>query len=156
MVVLARLEVFRHLRNTHTFKRINDEHRVVCSQRTSTFGNNIGVGNVVFICCFHERVNAVVDILLNGVVYRTFRVAGTRTIIVYTETTTTVHKLHVEPHSVELHIELCRFAKGGRDTANLCNLRTNVEVHQLKAFAHAHLVEHFKGLEEFGRVEAKL
>ena len=112
MVVFARLEVLGHLRNTHTFKRVNDEHRVVCSQRTSTFRNNIGMRNVVFICCFYERVNAVVYILLNAIVYRTFRVAGTRAVVVYTKTTTAVHKLHVETHSVELHIELCGFAKG--------------------------------------------
>ena len=31
-----------------------------------------------------------------------------------------------------------------------------MEVHQLKAFAHAHLVEHFEGLEKFGRIKTEL
>ena len=112
VVVLARLEVFGHLGNTHAFKGVDDEHRVMCGQRTTTFCNDIGVGDIVLVCCFHKSVNTVVYILLDGVVNGTFRIAGASTVVVNAESATAVYKLYIETHSVELHIELCGFAKG--------------------------------------------
>ena len=114
------------------------------------------MGNVVLVGSVDKGVYAVVDVLLDGIVHRTFGVAGACTVVVHAESAATVNKFDVEAQCVELHVELCRLAQGGGDAAYLGDLRTDVEVNELQAVVHAHLVEHFQSFEQFGGVEAEL
>lgn len=125
-------------------------------QGTTAFGNEVGVGDVVIIGRFYKGVDAVVDILLNAVIDATFAITASGSVVVDTQTATTIDELDVEAHRVELNIVLSGFAKSCTDTANLVNLATDVEVNEAQTIAKSKFVEHLKSHQQLRRVQPEL
>ena len=82
VILLGGVEILVHVRHAYIFKHVDNEYGVVCSERTATLGNEVRVRNVVFVGCIDKSVDAVVDVFLNRVVDRTFRIAGTCAVVV--------------------------------------------------------------------------
>ena len=156
VVLLRGMEILVHVGHTDALHDIDDEHGVVCGERAAPFGDEVGMGYVVLVGSVNEGVHAVVDVLLDGIVHGTFGVAGACAVVVHAEAAAAVDKFDVEAQCVELHVELCRLAQGGGDAAYFGDLRTDVEVDELEAVVHAHLVEHLQCFEQFRGVEAEL
>ena len=150
------MKIFGHVRNAYSLDNVEDKHRVVCRERSAAFGDDVGMRYLVFVGSIDEGVNTVVDIFLNGIVHRTGRVARTRSVIVYAKTAAAVNKFNIEAHGVQLHIELCRLAQSGGDATYFGYLAADVEVYELQAVAHAHLVECLQSLEQLTGVKAEL
>ena len=106
MVLLCGMEILVHMGHAHALHHVDHEHGMMSRQRTSTFGNEVGMRNVILIGRINEGVYAVVDIFLNGIVDGTLGIAGARTVVVHSKATTTVDELDVESHGMELHVEL--------------------------------------------------
>ena len=117
---------------------------MVRSQRTTTFCDEVGVGDVVLVGCLDECVDAVVDVLLNAVVDATLAIAASGSIIVDTQAATTIDELNVEAHRMKLNVILCGFTKGSADAANLVDLAADVEVDEAQAIAKSEFVEHLQ------------
>ena len=136
VVGFARLEVVAHVRHVDSFDDIEDEDGVVGRQGASAFGDEVRVGNVVFVGSVGKGIDAVVDVFLYGIVHRTLGVARPRAVIVHTQSATAIHELNIKAHAMELHVELCGFAECRRDSANLRNLRTDMEMDKFQTVAH--------------------
>ena len=156
VVALAGFEVLRHLRRADALHDIDDEHAVVRRQRTSALGDDIGMRDAILVRSLHERIDAVVDILLNAVVDARLAVAGARAVVIDAQTATAVDELDVEAHRMELHIELCRLTQRRGDTTYLRDLATDVEVQKLQAVAKPHFIEHLQCHKELGAVQSEL
>ena len=112
--------------------------------------------DVVGIGCLHKGIDAVVHILLNGVVDRTFAVARTTTIVIDTQSSTTINELHTITHLVQLHIEHACLTQGVLDATNLCDLATNMEMDQLETVLHIVLLDVLECRQQFTRGQTKL
>ena len=154
--VLVGLEFLGHLGQRCRFQHIDDEHRVMSGQRASTLGDDVRVGQVVFVGCLYEGVDAVVDVFLYAVVHRALTRGRSCAIVVDAESATAVDKVDVVSHLMQLNVELRGLAQGGLYTANLRNLRADVEVDEAQTVAHALLVEHFQGFEQLGTGQSEL
>ena len=110
----------------------------------------------VFIRSFHKSIDTVIYILLNRVVHRALTVGRTSTVIVDTETTTTIHIFDIISHLMQLDIELRGFSKSRLYAAYLCNLTTNMEMNQFKTVIHTFLIESIKSLKQFTASQAEL
>ena len=64
MVVLVGLEAFVHAGHGDALHDVEDEDGVVCGERASAFGDDVGVGDAVLVGCIDEGIDAVVDVLL--------------------------------------------------------------------------------------------
>ena len=71
MVTILGLKLLGHLRQRSRFKHVDDEHRVVGSQRASTLSNDVWMRNLILIGSIDKLIDTVVDVLLDGVVHRT-------------------------------------------------------------------------------------
>ena len=68
------------------------------------------MGQFVLVCCIDKSIDTVVDILLNAVVDRRFGVAGTCSVIVNTQSATTIDIFDVIAHLMKGNVELSRLA----------------------------------------------
>ena len=156
VVVGTRLEVLGHLRSRNALQHVDDEHAVVCGERASALGDDVGVGDVVLVGRLDEGIDAVVDVLLNAVVDAALAVAAARAVVIDAQSAAAIDELDVEAHGVELNVELCGLAQGGADAAYLGDLAADMEVEELEAVAQSHLVEHLQGHQQLGAVESEL
>ncbi|MPM83418.1 hypothetical protein SDC9_130482 [bioreactor metagenome] len=69
---------------------------MMCRKRTSRLGNDLGVGNFVFVSGIHEREDRVVYIFLNGIIDAVFAVRRTGTVVIYAESAADIHKFNLE------------------------------------------------------------
>ena len=129
---------------------------MVGSQRTAAFGDDIGMRKIVLVGGFHEGVDTVVDIFLDGIVDRALARWRARSVVVDAESTTAVHEVHVISHLMQLDIELRSLAESRLDAANLRNLRTDMEMDESQAVAHVLLVEHLQCFQQLGTGQAEL
>ena len=104
--VLVGLKLLGHLWQRGCLQYIDDEYGVVGSQRATALRDDIGVGQLVLVGGIHKGIDTVVDILLDGVVHRTLTRWRTCSVIVDTQSTSTVHEVYVIAHLVQLDIEL--------------------------------------------------
>ena len=114
---------------------------MVSGQRTSTFGDDVGMWHLVFVGSFAEDVDNVIDIFLHGIVHRTLGVGGTCAIIVHSEASSAVYKFDVESHLAELHVVLCHFAECSTDETDFGNLTPDVEVNELQTIFQTFLFQ---------------
>ena len=157
LVVFCRgLEVLGHLRCSHTFHYIQNQHRVMCRKAAAALGDEVGMRNIVLVCRLHKGVDTVVDIFLNAVVDRTFRIAASCTVIVNTKTTATIDKLDIVAHGMKLYIELCGLFQCCGYTAYLCYLAADVEVDECQAILQIHFLQSLQGCQQFGTVQTEL
>ena len=146
LVVFCRgLEVLGHLRCRHTFHYIQNQHRVMRRKATATLGDEVGMRDIVLVCSLHKGVDTVIDILLNAIVDRAFRVAASCTVIVNTKTATTIDELDIVTHGMKLYIELCGLLQCCGYTAYLCYLATDVEVDECQTILQIHLLQSLQG-----------
>ena len=68
------------------------------------------------------------DVILDGVVHGTFAAGRAGAVVIHAKTTTTIYEIYIVAHLVEVDIELCCFAEGSLDAADLGNLASDVEV----------------------------
>ena len=120
--ILVGLKLLGHLRQRGRFQHVDDEHRMVSSQRASALRNDIGMRQVVLVGSIDEGVDTVVDILLNGVVDAALARRRTCAVIIDAQSAATIHEIDVIAHLVQLDIELRSLAQGGLYAANLSNL----------------------------------
>ena len=156
MIVLARLEVLRHLRRSDTLQDIKYKHRMMSSKRASTLRDDIRVRNSSLISSLDKSIHTVVDILLNAIVDRTLRIARPRTVIVHAKTTATIHELDIAPHLMKLHIKHRSLLQSRRYTANLSNLAADMEMYKAQAIRQPHLFESLQSAQQLRAVQAKL
>ena len=97
-------------------------------QRTSTFSNNVGVGDVILVGGINKRVDTIIDILLYRIVNRTLTIRRTCAVIVYSESSSTVNEVDIIAHFVQLNIELGRFSQCSLNATNLRYLRAYMKV----------------------------
>ena len=135
------------------FEHFHHQHRMVGRERATRLADNVGMLNAMLVAHVHKGVDGIVGILLNGIIHRMTRHAIARTIIVYTQTAANVHKIDVETHSSELHIELRRFAQRILDAAYFGDLATDVEVNQFQRIGHFVFPQEIECLEKFAGVE---
>ena len=135
---------------------VHDEHRVVGGQRASALSDDVGVLEAVLVAGIHERIDRIVDILLDAVIHRVAAAAGTRAVVVHAQSAADVDIVHVEAQLGELHIELCRLAQGVLDAAYFGDLAADVEVDQFEAVFQLVLAQVVDGAEQFARVQTEL
>ena len=119
---------------------------MVGSQRTTALSDDIWVRDVVSVGDVSESVDAVVDILLNGIVDRTLGVARTGTVVVHAKSTTTVDILDVVAHTAQVAVVLSGLGECVLNTANLSDLTADMEVNQTYAVVQSNLVEFLQSL----------
>ena len=129
---------------------------MVGRERTSAFGNQVGVRQVIFVGRFHECIDAVVHIFLDGVVHGTLAVARTGAVVVHAQPAAAVHELHVVAHVVELDIELRGLPQGGLYAAYLGDLAADVEVDEFQAVFQSAGFELVEGFEQFAGRQSEL
>ena len=156
MVFLVHHKLVGHGRHLSGLQHLHDEHRMVSRQRTSTLGDDVGMRNLIGIGSLHKRIHAVVHILLNGIIHRTLAVARTAAVIIHTQSTATIHKLHAIAHLMQLHIEHARLAQRILNAAYLRDLATDVEMDEFQALLHAILLNILQRRQQFARRQAKL
>ena len=156
MVLVRRFEIVRHLWQRRRLQHIDDQHRMVCGERTAALGNQVGVSHAVLVGRIDKGVHAVVDVLLDGVVHRTFAARRARTVIVDTETTSAVHEVHIVAHLVQLDVELCSLAQGRLYASYLGDLTADVEMNEPQAVVQTFLVEYLQGREQFAGGQTEL
>ena len=71
---------------------------MVCRQCTPTFRYDIRMRDAIFIAHVYQRRDRVVYIFLNGIVYTTFTIGRTGSVIIHSQSTANINKLHIEPH----------------------------------------------------------
>ena len=71
---------------------------MVCRQCTSTFRYDIRVRDAIFIAHVYQRRDRVVYIFLNGIVYTTFAIGRTGSVIIHSQSTANINKLHLKAH----------------------------------------------------------
>ena len=128
MTVLVGLKFFWHLRQRSRFQHVNDKHGMMGCQRAATLRDDIRMRQIVLVGCIYEGIDTVIDVFLNRVVDRRLARRRTRTIIINAKTTSTIDKVDVIAHLMQLDIELRGFTEGRLDAADLCNLRTDMEM----------------------------
>ena len=64
VVALGRFKLLGHLRQRCCFEHVDNQDGVVCGERASAFGNQVGVGDVVFVGSLDELVYAVIHVFL--------------------------------------------------------------------------------------------
>ena len=129
---------------------------MVSRQRTSTFCNDIRMRNTVLIAGIYQDGNRVVHILLNGIVHTTFAGRRTCTVIIHTQTTADIDKLHLESQLMKLHIKLRSLTQSRLDTTYLGNLTADMEMNQLQAILQIFLLDKIKRFEQFAGSQSKL
>ena len=68
VVLLSRHEVLGHLWYGDALQYVENEDRVVRCQRASSLGDEGRMRYIVLVSCFRERIYAVIDVFLNGVI----------------------------------------------------------------------------------------
>ena len=114
------------------FQHFKNKHGMMGSQRASTFRNNIGMGNIIFITGIHQSGNRVIHIFLNGIIDAAFAAGRACSIVVYAQATTDINEFYFESHRVKLHIELRRFAQGCLNATDFCNLASDMKMYQFQ------------------------
>ena len=156
MLVLAHLIVIVPFGQMSGFEHLKHQYRMMSSERTSRFGDNVRLLQPVFLAHINERRYRVVDILLNGIVHAALACAASCAVVVNAKATAYINKINVEANLAQLHIELTCFAQGILYAAYLGNLAANVEMDKLEAVLHLGLLHIVESLEQFARIEAKL
>ena len=114
------------------FQHFKNEYGMMGSQCTSAFRNDIGMGDIILITGIYQSGNGVIHIFLNGIIDATFAAGRACSIVIYAQATTDINEFDFESHSVELHIELRRFAQSRLDPTDLCHLATDMEMYQFQ------------------------
>ena len=128
----------------------------MCRQAASTLRNKVRMSNSVLVGSLNKSIDTVVDILLNGIVYGAFAAWRACSVIVNTESSTTVNEVNIVAHLVKLHIELCRFAQSSLNAAYLGYLTSNMEMNQSQRVVKSFAVENLKSLKQFARSKTEL
>ena len=84
--------------------------------------------DIILVGCFNKGVDTVVDIFLYRIVYGTFTTRTSCSVIIDTESASTVYEIYIIAHLVKVDIILCSLAKSCLNTTNFGNLTTNMEV----------------------------
>jgi len=156
VIRLLGLELLGHLWQRGCTEHIEDEHRMMRRQRASTLGDDIGMRDIVAVGDIGKGIHAVVDILLDGIVDRTFRVAGTCAVIVYAQSATTVDILDVVAHLSEIAIVLCGLGESILYAADLRDLAADMEMDESDTVVQADIIELLQRLEQLHGREAEL
>ncbi len=143
------LELLGHLGQRGHAEDVDDQHRVVGRKRASALGDDVGMGDVVAVGDVDEGIDAVVDILLNGVVDRALRVGRPAAVVVDAQSAAAVDELNVVAHLAEVDVELSGLGEGVLYAADLIDLRTDVEMDEPDAVVQSVAVELIEGLEQF-------
>ena len=122
---------------------------MVGGQRPPAFRNQVRMREIVFIGSVDESIDTVVHIFLNGVVHRTFAIAGACTVVVYSQSATAIHELHIITQMMELDVKLRSFAQGGLYAAYLGNLAADVEMDKFQAVFHTFGFQHVECFQQF-------
>ena len=112
--------------------------------------------DIILVGCIHEGIDTVVHIFLDGVVHGTFAAGRAGAVVIHAKTTTTIYEIYIVAHLVEVDIELCCFAEGSLDAADLGNLASDVEVDEAQTVVEAHLLYLVEGGKEFGTCQTEL
>ena len=156
VAVLVGLKLLGHLGQRGGLQHIDDQHRVVGSQRTAALGDDIGMWQVVAVGGIDKGVDTVVDILLDGVVDRALARGRPCAVVVDAQSASAVDEIDVIAHFVQLDIELRSLAECRLYASDLGNLRTDVEMDEAQAVAHASPVEQIEGFEQFCTRQSEL
>ncbi len=156
VVGFGRNEFLAHLGQRRCFEHVDDEHGVVRAERASAFGDDVGVGYAVLVGGIDECVDAVVHILLYGVVHRALARRRPCAVVVHSQSSSAVNEVDVVAHPVQLYVEVGGLAQGGLYAAYLGYLRTYVEMYEPHAVVQSFLVEYFERVEQFRRCKAEL
>jgi hypothetical protein len=112
------------------------------------------VGDVVLAQDFHDRLDHVGAVLIQGVVARV-HVIGMGTVIVHGKTTAQVEITHGGPFEHKAGVNPAGFLDGGPDVPDIRDLRTEVIVEELETVQHAHFFELLDGLYDLGDGQAE-
>ena len=77
-------------------------------------------------------------------------------VVIHAKTTTTIYEIYIVAHLVEVDIELCCFAEGSLDAADLGNLASDVEVDEAQTVVEAHLLYLVEGGKELSTCQTEL
>ena len=144
------------LRQRGGLEHIHDEHRVMSCQGAAALVDDVGMLEAVLVASVHERIDSVVDILLDAVVHRVATAAGARAVVIHAQSAANVDILHLKAQLGQLHIELCSLAQGVLDAANLGDLAADVEVDEFEAVFQLVLMHIVNGTEQLAGVQAEL
>ena len=100
------LELLGHLGQGSRLQHIDDQYTMMSSEGTATLGDDVRMRNPVLVGSLDKGIDAVVDILLDGVVDRALAGGRTGTVVVDTQSTATVNEVDIISHLMQLHIEL--------------------------------------------------
>ena len=150
------LKLLWHFRQGSSLQDINHQYGVVGRKRAPTLCDEVRMLDIVLVGCINEGIDTIVYILLDRVVYRAFAAGRTGAVVIYAKTTATIYEIYIVAHLVEVDIELCCFAEGSLDAADLGNLASDVEVDEAQAVVESHLLNLVEGGEQFGACQTEL
>ena len=150
------LKLLWHFRQGSGLQYVDDQYGVVGRKRTATLGDEVRMLDIILVGCIHEGIDAVVHIFLDGVVHGTFAAGRAGAVVIHAKTTTTIYEIYIVAHLVEVDIELCCFAEGSLDAADLGNLASDVEVDEAQTVVEAHLLYLVEGGKELSTCQTEL
>ncbi len=156
VVVFGGFEILRHLRLRGHIGDFEHKHTMVRRERAAAFGYYVRMGYSVFVCHVDKRIHAIVDIFLNGIVYRTFAVTRPCAVVIDSETASAVDKLNVEAHGMKLHIKLRSLAQGRLYAPYFGYLASDMKMYQFQTVFHSETLQYSHSLEQFARVKSEL
>ena len=156
MVIFLDVHILGPLGEGGCLQHLEYQYGVVRREGATRLGDDVGVGDLIFVGSVDEGEDRVVHILLNGIVDAVLGEGGAGAVIVYPQSATDVNELNLETHAVQLHVELCRLTQGGLDAAYLGDLAADVEVYQPEAFGEVVCLEHLQRFQQLAGVEAEL
>ena len=143
-------------RKSSCFEHLEDQDRVMSRQCPAALGNDIRMWDAVFIADIYQCRNGVIHIFLNGIVYTTFTIGRTGSVIINAQSAADVHKLHIESHRVKLHVKLRSFAQSRLNATNLRHLAANMEMNQFQAIFQPLAFHKVKRFEQFAGSQTEL
>ena len=95
MSILVDFLVFIESGQTCTGKCLENQHGVMCRQRTSRLGDNIRLLQIILFASIYQRRHGIIHVLLNRVVHAVSARGRACSIVVYTQAPANIHEMYI-------------------------------------------------------------
>ena len=144
MVGFTHFKVFIHFGKRSCFQHLKYQNGMMGSQRTPALRYDIWMRDAVLVTDIDHCGNRVIHIFLDRIIDTALAIGRTGTVVIDSQPAANIHKLDIEAHRVQLHIELRRFAQSRFDTTYLGHLTADMEMDQLQAIRQIFLFQEIK------------
>ena len=111
--------------------------------------------NSILVTGIHQRRDRVIHILLNRVVHTALTIGRAGSVVIHTQTSADIHKLHLEAHHMQLYIKLRSLTQSRLDAAYFSHLTADMKMNQFQTVLHIFLFQKIKRFQQFTGCQAK-